>query len=113
MIIKNTIYGDKTGLLDPKVKARLDTNHLYSEKNIEHPVTLDNLDFKSMRGGYPEIKTDNLRVAENDILIPLDNHAIPARIYTPERTNGKCLIFVHGGAFMLEHLIVSILDVDI
>ena len=59
------------------------------------------------------IKTDNLRVAENDILIPLDNHAIPARIYTPERTNGKCLIFVHGGAFMLEHLIVSILDVDI
>ena len=58
MIIKNTIYGDKTGLLDPKFKARLDPNHLYSEKNIEHPVTLDNLDFKSMRGGYPEIKTD-------------------------------------------------------
>ena len=22
-----------------------------------------------MRGGYPEIKTDNLRVAENDILM--------------------------------------------
>ena len=69
MIIKNTIYGDKTGLLDPKVKARLDPIHLYSEKNIEHTVTLDNLDFKSMRGGYPEIKTDNLRVAENDILM--------------------------------------------
>ena len=49
-----------------------------------------------MLGGYPEIKTDNLRVAENDILILLDNHAIPARIYTPERTNGECLIFVHG-----------------
>lgn len=52
-----------------------------------------------MLGGYPEIKTDILRVAENDILIPLDNHAIPARIYTPERTNGECLIFVHGGGF--------------
>lgn len=65
-----------TGLLDPKVKPRLDPNHLYSEKNIEHPVILDNLDFKSMLGGYPEIKTDNLRVAENDILISLDNHAI-------------------------------------
>lgn len=55
MIIKNTIYDNKTGLLDPKVKARLDPNHLYSEKNIEHPVTLDNLDFKSMLGDYPEI----------------------------------------------------------
>lgn len=66
-----------------------------------------------MLGGYPEIKTDNLRVAENDILIPLDNHAIPALICTPERTNGKCLIFAHGGGFMLEQLIVSILDVDI
>ncbi|GAA3635558.1 hypothetical protein GCM10022297_12830 [Lactobacillus hamsteri] len=39
MIIKNTIYGNKKGLLDPKVKARLDPDNLYDEKNIEHPVT--------------------------------------------------------------------------
>lgn len=37
MIIKNTIYGDKTGLLDPKVKARLDPNHLYSDRYVRQP----------------------------------------------------------------------------
>lgn len=99
MIIKNTVYGEKTGFLDPKVKARLDPNNLYDEKNIEHPVTLENVDFKSMRGGYPEIKRDDLSVKERDILIPLTNRAMPARIYTPKNPNGKCLIFVHGGGF--------------
>lgn len=37
IIIKNTIYSDKTGLLDPKVKARLDPNHLYSDRYVRQP----------------------------------------------------------------------------
>ncbi|GAA3635565.1 hypothetical protein GCM10022297_12840 [Lactobacillus hamsteri] len=51
-----------------------------------------------MRGEYPKIKTDNLPVKEEYILIPLVNRAMPTRIYTPEPPNGKCLIFIHGYA---------------
>lgn len=65
MIIKNTVYGNKKRLLDPKVKAILDPDNLYDEKNIEHPVTLENIDFKSMRGEYLKIKTVAYQLKKN------------------------------------------------
>lgn len=85
MIIKNTTYGEKWGLLDPKVLERTKNKPALSDKKAMGPIDLSTIDFQNVRDGMgsPNKDLTNSQISEKSILIQCQNRYIPAIVCRP------------------------------
>lgn len=104
MIIRSTAYGEKWGLLDPKVLERTKNKPAFSDQSVMAPIDLSTIDFQNVRDGMGSLNKDltNSQISEKSILIQCQNRYIPAIVCRPASVNctpNACL-YLHGGGFI-------------
>lgn len=104
MIIRSTAYGEKWGLLDPKVLERTKNKPALSDQSAMAPIDLSTIDFQNVRDGMgsPNKDLTNSQISEKSILIQCQSRYIPAIVCRPASVNctpNACL-YLHGGGFI-------------
>lgn len=104
MIIKESSYGNKRGLLDPAVFARTRAKKIYPDTSLYQPVDLAQIDFMALRESMGAENRDltTEKINTRNILIPCNDHYITAQITKTAslKTVKHCCVYLHGGGFI-------------
>ena len=104
MIIKNSVYGNKWGYLDPEVLSRTKKKKLLTDEDVNKKIDITKIDFLQIRSsmGSPNKDLTTTKIIVKNILIKCHSRYIPAIICHPQKiriTDNACL-YLHGGGFI-------------
>lgn len=104
MIIKNSAYGNKWGVLDPQVLNRTKKKEPLTDEEVSKEIDITKIDFLYTRlsMGSPNKDLTTTKIIVKNILIKCHNRYIPATVCHPKKeqmTNNACL-YLHGGGFI-------------
>lgn len=104
MIIKNTVYGERWGLLDPQVLKRTQCKPEFTDEEANKVIDLTQIDFTEVRKsmGSPNKDLTTTAVIEKNILIECKNRFLPAVVCRPgnEKNIKNACVYFHGGGFI-------------
>lgn len=104
MIIKNSSYGEKWGLLDPKVLERTKSKPIFTDTEASKAIDLTKVDFATARKamGSPNKDITSQPISGKNILVKCHNRYLPAIVCKPKNTvvTSNACLYLHGGGFI-------------
>lgn len=104
MIIKDTVYGKKWGLLDPQVLERTRNKPKFTDQEANKTIDLTKINFSDIRKGMgsPNRDLTTTLITEQNILIDCKDRYIPAVVCKPSEKKDikNACIYFHGGGFI-------------